>query len=513
MALALVFAVALAGVLAGIGLLAYRRGGRPTGLATRADLTPVLSRRATRLAAATTRPALGRRARRRAEPGELGVPLGRHRRSRLPLWAPFTDCHGVIAPTQSGKTLRVLTHQLRAAPGFALVTSTKPDLLLLTALERERNGSPGQRAGHRRAGPPWQRRVRWSPIAGCADLATAERRAAALIAASPQADSGATLSAHGFFTAHAESTLAGYLAAAAHAGAGVLTLLDWLSDPADHTAQRALAAAGLPVQASRLAAVQRLVPETRDGIYATIANAVACLARPDILELVSPPPGEEFDVDAAIRAGETVYVLGSAAAAGSTAPLVTAFVEEVLDRARTLALAEPAERLDPPALAVLDEVANIAPVPTLPETISDSAGRGVVISYALQSLGQARARWGADRAAVLIDNSTSLLVLGGGKSTRDLTALAALGGHHYRRRVGYSTSSRDSTTSSSDDRIPVLDPADLRRLRPGDGMLIYRDLPPALVALPGIWQHRQAWAQADRRPGDAARRAARLTAR
>ena len=249
------------------------------------------------------------------------------------------------------------------------------------------------------------------------------------------------------------------------------------------------------MQASRLAAVQRLVPETRDGIYATVANAVACLARPDILELVSPPPGEEFDVDAAIRAGGTVYVLGSAAAAGSTAPLVTAFVEEVLERARTLALAAPAERLDPPALAVLDEVANIAPVPTLPETISDSAGRGVVISYALQSLGQARARWGSDRAAVLIDNSTSLLVLGGGKSTRDLTALAALGGHRYRRRVGYSTSSRDSTTTSSDDRTPILDPADLRRLRPGDGMLIYRDRPPALVALPGIWQHRQTWAR------------------
>jgi len=494
LALSVVFTAALLTAAAGVVLYAYRRGGRPSGFAVRADLTPVLSRRAARVAAGTARPGLTRAERRRAAPGQLGVPLGRHRRSRLPLWAPFTDCHGVIAPTQSGKTLRVLTHQLRAAPGFALVTSTKPDLLLLTALERQRTGHRVWVLDTGAAGPRWPRRVRWSLIAGCADLAAAERRAAALIAAGPQANAGAAMSAHGFFTAHAEATLAGYLCAAAHAGADVATLLDWLADPADVTAQRALLAAGLPVQAGRLAAVQRLVPETRDGIYATIANAVGCLARPDVLQLVSPPPGDGFDVDAAIRGGHTVYVLGSAAAAGSTAPLVTAFVEEILERARTLALAAPAERLDPPALALLDEVANIAPVPSLPETISDSAGRGVVISYALQSLGQARARWGADRAAVLVDNSTSLLVLGGGKSHRDLTALAALGGHHYRRRLGYSTSSRDSTTSSSEDRTPVLDPADLRRLRPGDGLLIYRDLPPALVALPGIWQHRRDWA-------------------
>jgi len=475
-----------------VAVSAYRRGGRPSGLATRADLTPVLSVRAARSAVATARPSLGRAQARRAPAAAVGVPLGRHARSGLPLWAPYTDCHGLVAPTQSGKTLRVAVHQLLAAPGFVLATSTKPDLLLLTAGERIRAGHPVWLLDPTGVGPPWPHPVRWSPVAGCADLATAERRADALVAAGPAAARG-TSGTDGFFTAQARSVLAGYLAAADlsdhHPAGAVATVLGWVADPTDDTPTAILRAAGLRIQAGRLAAAAALVPETRDGIYATIANAVGCLSRPDVAAAVTPPPGHGFDVAAAVRAGGTVYVLGSDTAAGSTAPLITAFVEDVLQTARTLALHQPGERLDPPALALLDEVANIAPVPHLPETISDSAGRGVIVSYVLQSLGQARARWGEDRAAVLLDNSTSLLILGGGKNDRDLAALARLGGQRYspRRSHGHGDKSGYSLTVA-DERLPVLDPADLRRLPPGDGLLLYRHLPPALIRARGIWQ-------------------------
>ena len=491
LALALLLGAALLAAAAAAAVAVYRRGGRPTGLATRADLTPVLSVRAAQAQAPTARPSLDRAQARRAAGGEVGVPLGRHRRSRLPLWAPFTDCHGLVAPTQSGKTLRVAVHQLLAAPGFVLVTSTKPDLLLLTACARIRTGHPVWLLDPTGVGPPWPYPVRWSPVAGCADLPTAERRADALVAAGPSAARGST-GPDGFFAAQARSVLAGYLAAAArtedHPAGAVATVLGWVADPTDDTAARVLRAAGLPIQAARLSAAAALVPETRDGIYATIANAVGCQSRPDVQTAVTPPAGQGFDVAAAIRAEATVYVLGSDTAAGSTAPLLTAFVEEVLETARTLALHRPAERLDPPALALLDEVANIAPIPHLPETISDTAGRGVIISYVLQSLGQARARWGEDRAAVLLDNSTSLLVLGGGKSDRDLAALARLGGQRYRARRSHGHGDRSGySLTVADERLPVLDPADLRRLAPGDGLLLYRHLPPALVHAGGIW--------------------------
>jgi type IV secretory pathway TraG/TraD family ATPase VirD4 len=46
----------------------------------------------------------------------------------------------------------------------------------------------------------------------------------------------------------------------------------------------------------------------------------------------------------------------------------------------------PHRRLDPPATAILDELTNATPVPQIPEIISDSAGRGVLIHWGAQSL-------------------------------------------------------------------------------------------------------------------------------
>jgi len=48
----------------------------------------------------------------------------------------------------------------------------------------------------------------------------------------------------------------------------------------------------------------------------------------------------------------------------------------------------------PPVLFVLDEVANIAPLPNLPALVSEGGGQGLVTLACLQDLSQARARWG-----------------------------------------------------------------------------------------------------------------------
>jgi type IV secretory pathway TraG/TraD family ATPase VirD4 len=463
-----------------VGTWLWRGGGAAHGLATRSDVLRSLSTAAVRRSSRVTRPSLQGR----APTGELGVPLGRHGRSKVALWAPWSDCHGLIAPTQTGKTLRVLVHQVLSAPGFTIVTSTKPDLLRLTAAQRAALGHPIWVLDTNSDAHPWPA-VRWSPVAGCRDLGVAERRADALIHASPGRSGSPT---DAFFTAQARQVLTALLCAAAHHDAGIDCVLQWLADPSDREPITLLHRAGLPIHARQLVAVQTMVPETRDGTLATIANALNCLTRPDILAAATPNADDAFDVDLAIRSQSTVYVIGAATAVGTTAPLVTAFVEELLDRAR---VAGGGGRLDPPALAVLDEVANIAPLPHLPETISDSAGRGVVISYALQSLGQARARWGPDRAAVLIDNSTSLLILGGGKNKADLAALASLGGVFEARRESYGRGDRHHQRTTSLQRQPVLDPADVRRLGPGRGLLIYRDLPPVLTVHRGLWETRR----------------------
>lgn len=109
-------------------------------------------------------------------------------------------------------------------------------------------------------------------------------------------------------------------------------------------------------------------------------------------------------------------MLGSDDDAAVQAPVVTAFVQELLDTARRLALAGSAstgrERLAPPFTAVLDEVDSIFPLPDLPATVSDSAGRGVLIHYAWRSPAQAEVRWG-NAEDTLFDNTTALTVFGG----------------------------------------------------------------------------------------------------
>jgi type IV secretory pathway TraG/TraD family ATPase VirD4 len=73
------------------------------------------------------------------------------------------------------------------------------------------------------------------------------------------------------------------------------------------------------------------------------------------------------------------------------APVVVAFLEQV--RAATYRSAsEGTLRL--PVTFVLDEVANVAPLPDLPAMVSEGGGQGLLTLACLQDLSQARARWG-----------------------------------------------------------------------------------------------------------------------
>ncbi len=64
-------------------------------------------------------------------------------------------------------------------------------------------------------------------------------------------------------------------------------------------------------------------------------------------------------------------------------------VEDPVDATRRAA--SPGERLDPPLL-LLDEAANIAPLPSLPNRLADGGGSGITTVAVLQSLAQARTR-------------------------------------------------------------------------------------------------------------------------
>jgi type IV secretory pathway TraG/TraD family ATPase VirD4 len=163
-------------------------------------------------------------------------------------------------------------------------------------------------------------------------------------------------------------------------------------------------------------------------MWAGVRRAVDALADPRVLDACSPLAGEQFDVATFLADGGTLYLLGTTGAQLTVAPLVTALVEALVDAGRQRASTQPGGRLDPPLTLLLDEAANIAPIPSLPNLLADGGGSGITTVCVLQSLAQARARWGLPGADAIWDSATTKLVLGGLAHTEDLSRISKLAG-------------------------------------------------------------------------------------
>ena len=112
---------------------------------------------------------------------------------------------------------------------------------------------------------------------------------------------------------------------------------------------------------------------TVSNIWATINSCVALpLMDPAVRSALSPSPEERLDIGSFLAASGTLYIVGDATAA--SAPIVAALVEEVYAVAQERANASPANRLVPPLALVLDELNNIAELPSLP-TMTSKIGR------------------------------------------------------------------------------------------------------------------------------------------
>src|SRR5581483_6560397 len=169
-------------------------------------------------------------------------------------------------------------------------------------------------------------------------------------------------------------------------------------------------------------------PRQRDSVWAGVRRAVDSLADPRVLDACSPPPEESVDLTQFLHAGGTLYLLGTTGSQLTVAPLVTALVEALVDAARTAATDAPDGFLDPPLTLLLDEAANIAPIPSLPNLLADGGGSGITTVCVLQSLAQARARWGQAGADAMWDAATTKVILGGLAHAEDLHRISQLAG-------------------------------------------------------------------------------------
>ncbi|HEX3827254.1 MAG TPA: TraM recognition domain-containing protein [Sporichthyaceae bacterium] len=450
---------------------------RLPGLAPAGEARAMAGRAAVLDRAPVLRPALTGK----PEAAQVGYRLGRAR--GVELWCTVEDSALLVGPPRMGKGLHVVIPWVLDAPGPVVTTSTRPDTLVLTRAARAAGGRPVAIFDPQRlAGLPGG--LRWSPVRGCESPRTAMVRARGLAAG---AGFGSTVSDSDFWSGQTETALRCLLHAAALDGRRALDLYRW-------SLNAALAEDAVTILTSHpdaadgwgdaLQATIRADPRTRDSVWLGVRQALAALADPDVLACVDPGPDDRFDPAAFLAESGTLYLLASAVASGTCAPLVAAFVEDITETARARAARSVGARLDPPLLLALDEIANLTPLPSLPTLMAEGGGSGITTLAVLQSLAQARHRWGEHAADAIWDAATVKLILGGLGKARDLDDVSRLLGEidqtiatHSRGRAG------ERTRSVTTRQVPVLPAARLRTLPFGTALLLLRHSRPAVIDL------------------------------
>jgi type IV secretory pathway TraG/TraD family ATPase VirD4 len=478
--------VLLLGCLAMLGVIVWRlvRRGRDrsrvhnlAGTATGDEVARVASRKALQRRAGTLRPSIQDK---KPDPAEVGYLLGTAKGTQV--WATVEDSMLLVGPPRSGKGLHVVVNSILDAAGPVLTTSTRPDNLTVTLKARQRTG-PVAVFDPQHLAPGLPSGMRWSIVRGCADPLTAMIRAKGLATATGFGG----VSDGGFWEGKTTAAIQALLHAAALDGRDSKTVYQWsLSPAAAADAVRILstntdAAEGW---ADSLDAMIQSDPRTRDSIWQGVSLSFGSLADPRVLDAVSPSPDEGFDPERFLWENGTMYLLATGAGAGASAALVSAFIEDIVETARKIAARSAGARMDPPLLLALDEIGNLAPLPALPVLMAEGGGTGITTLPVLQSLAQARERWGENNANALWDSSIVKIILGGASNSRDLQDLSALIGERDETTDSVTTDAYGAHSNQrSIRRIPIMPPEVLRTLPFGTGVVMLRSARPIITTL------------------------------
>jgi type IV secretion system protein VirD4 len=469
-----------------------QRGKKTRGFASRSQLMRNLSAGAVLAKAKRLRPDVTGR----PTLTDVAVALGTATPSRLPLFASIENSVAVFAAPRQGKTSQVIIPWLYAWNGPALVTSVRSDVIENTLTLRANNGGPIGIIDLSDEG--WPYRLRWSHLIGCHKYEKARQRADVMVQVGKD---GADSTNAGFFGMSAVNLLAGWLHVAAISGRTMEDVLKWALTEGDDEPITLLAdhPAAHPMVAAMLENIYAAPAETRSNLWTTAITAVAPLVGETARHIFGPSIANSFDIEDFLRRSGTIYVLVSEDDAADLAPLLTAFVQEVITVAKRVGKNMPGGRLTPPLALLLDEVANVVPLPMLPALMSYAGGSGIFTVPVFQSLAQARKRWGRDGADMLWNAATVKVALGGltGDELDDLSRLAG----KYRETIttiqhGPNGITRSPTISDRD----TITPEEIRTLDENhrEALIIHATTPAVKTMMVRHYEgpHRKLYAQA-----------------
>ncbi|MEU9255195.1 type VI secretion protein [Streptomyces sp. NPDC048270] len=285
--------------------------------------------------------------------------------------------------------LRLAAQAIAAAEGAALITTSSPTLWAETKDARAKLGPVLLYDPSHLCDTP--ARMHWNPAEGCADRETAAARAIALLApVRPQARMDAAVADT------AQTLLRSWLQAAALDDRPFKQLHRWTQGNSAQDPVRILRThpQAAPGAAGELESALTAHPERRELAQHLTARALACLTSIHIREACNPNRTDSLTLASFVTEGGTLYMVGEPLEDPRThpgaMPLLTALAADVVEHGRRMAARSSHGRLDPPLTLVLDDIAAVAPIPQLPELLTDET---LPLLALCRSREQARSRW------------------------------------------------------------------------------------------------------------------------
>lgn len=405
------------------------------------------------------------------------------RRGRALLAAEPAQSVIVIAPTQTGKTTGLAIPALLEWNGPVVATSIKTDLVADT---HGRRRQLGEVAVFDPTGVTGLRRAFWTPLASCGSWEGARATAERLCAV---AKPGHGVADGDFWTAAAARYLAPLLYAAACAELEIVDVVRWVDDgnrdrPTEILAgltfddtkeERVAAQAALAILNGIFEGDDRL----RSSLAATAGIALNAYGDPTVSAQVAGPV---IDPGWLLSGSNTTYLCATATGQERLRPLFVALLDEIIDHVYAVA-ASTGKPIDPPLLIVLDEAANIAPLPRVDQLAATGAGQGIQLVTVVQDLAQLEQRWGK-KSDTIVNNHRAKLFGPGIACEKTLGYLARILGDEAidQRSVTRGEQGRRSSTVATTYR--ALSSADrTRQGEAGTALLVYGSLPPARISL------------------------------
>jgi type IV secretory pathway TraG/TraD family ATPase VirD4 len=354
-------------------------------------------------------------------------------------WSAPEDSVGIVGPPRYGKTSGLIIPTVLWWDGPLVCTSTRGDILSFAGDWRRRLAAPhgGRILVYDPFGSEYPEiSLRWSPLADCADPGVCYRRVAAMTAVAGQ---GVQDGDH--WRAGAASILRGYFHAAALEDMPLATVRQWLARQEVRDPVAILRLSGGPgvMWADDLEATRLLGDRERGSFFSVARNTLEATAEPTVLASCSTT---DLDIDEFLRSRSSLFIIGPSHHQQAIAPLMAGLVDSIAQRATELA-AKQGGRLWPPLLLALDEIANIAPLHSLPSLVSEGGGRGIVTLWAVQSLAQLRHRYGREQQVAILAATTAKVIFGGMSSGQDLADISAWVGEQRQTDVTYHAARTD----------------------------------------------------------------------